>query len=87
MSLLEASLVAVDYANLEPEVPDKTEQQQNFTEEQAIATGKLSEKAKAVSFKDPLDDAMKIKKRPPSRVPSDTVFSDELEEEKEAIQF
>ena len=52
-----------------------------------MTTGKISEKAESASLEDDIDSAMKIKKRPSSKVPSDTVFSDELEEEKEEVQF
>ena len=92
MSLLEASLVAADYANIEPEAPfeapEKSEQQQQtLKEEFAITTGKISEKAESASLEDDIDSAMKIKKRPSSKVPSDIAISDELEEEKEDVQF
>ena len=52
-------------------------------------TGKISEKTESASLEDPVDSAMKIKRKPSSKVPSDTVFSnsDELEEEKEAIIY
>ena len=91
MSLLEASLVAADYANIEPEAPfeapEKSEQQQTLKEEFTITTGKISEKAESASLEDDIDSAMKIKKRPSSKVPSDIAISDELEEEKEDVQF
>ena len=64
MSLLEASLAAADYANLEPEVPDKRVQQKKFKEELPMTTGKLSEIAENASLEDTLEAAMKIKKKP-----------------------